>query len=677
MLQGTHLLLFILIICVLPVTTAWSLAPASCDLLHAHNWVQTQFGGQPAGLHESDSKFNQFSSEPPFSFIYNGKSSSDLLKTWKKEISTQKLDGKRIQHTLIFLDPVTGLQVKCKGVEYKDFPTVEWTVYFRNTGFKDTPILENIKGLDSTFIRGQEGEFLLHHDRGTSVRADDFEPLTTPLLPKSELTLTPQGGRPCGQASPYFNLEWGNEGVITAVGWPGKWSAEFTRDSDRKIHVTAGQEHTHLQLHPGEEIRTPLIVLQFWTGDYLTSQNLWRRWMVAHNIPRINGKISSPQLTPCSSHQYGEMINANEENQKMFIDRYLEEKIQIDYWWMDAGWYVNDGTWFNTGTWEVDPQRFPLGLRAVSDYAHTKKIKTIVWFEPERVNGKNWLSENHPEWILGGNLLNLGNKDAWNWLVNHVDHLITEQGIDLYRQDYNIDPLSFWRDNDAPNRQGITENHYVTGYLSYWDELKKRYPNMMIDSCASGGHRNDLETMRRAIPLLRSDYIFEPIGQQNHTYGLSFWLPWFGTGTWAENAYDFRSCMCPGQIGCWDMRRKDLNYDFLRRMTREWREVAPNYFGDYYPLTPFNAGDNVWMAWQFDRPENGEGTVQIFRRPNSKDDSAHLKLKGLLPESHYILKNLDQTSSFELTGKELMSEGLSVHITEAPSAQVITYKMAR
>ena len=241
------------------------------------------------------------------------------------------------------------------------------------------------------------------------------------------------------------------------------------------------------------------------------------------------------QLAACSSHQFGEMIHANTANQKLFVDRYLEEGLKLDYWWMDAGWYVNRTGWPNTGTWEVDTQRFPGGLRPICDHAHAKGVKTIVWFEPERVTADTWLSTKHPEWILGGaggGLLNLGNPAARKWLTNHVDKLLTEQAIDLYRQDYNIDPLDFWRRDEPADRQGITEIRYVEGYLAYWDQLRRRHPDMLIDSCASGGRRNDLETLRRAVPLLRSDYIIEPVGNQGHTYGMSFWIPYYGTGTW-------------------------------------------------------------------------------------------------------------------------------------------------
>jgi alpha-galactosidase len=150
------------------------------------------------------------------------------------------------------------------------------------------------------------------------------------------------------------------------------------------------------------------------------------------------------------------MINANTRNQIQFIDRYREEKLNLDYWWMDAGWYWNKTGWPNTGTWEVDTNRFPGGLRPICDHAHTGGEKIIVWFEPERVTAGTWLWDKHPEWLLG-DLLNLGNEQARLWLTDHVSRMLTEQGIDLYRQDFNIDPLPYWRRNDTPDRQGITE----------------------------------------------------------------------------------------------------------------------------------------------------------------------------------------------------------------------------
>jgi len=632
--------------------------------------------------------------QPPFSFIYDGKSSTELLKSWKAGCASRKLDPQRTEHMLTYTDPAGGLEVRCVAVEYADFPTVEWTLYFKNTGSADTPILEKIQSLDIGLNGSTDGEFLLHHNIGSPANGNDYGLVETPLVRNVTKRLGGTGGRPTNSDWSYFNLEWSGEGLIVSVGWPGQWAAQFVRDNARGLHLLAGQEVTRFKLLPGEQVRSPLIVLQFWKGDWIAAQNVWRRWMMAHSMPKPGGELPRPQLLASSSRQYNEMIDANEARQIMFIDRYLQEGIQLDYWWMDAGWYVHHGGgWPRVGTWEVDKARFPRGLRAVSDYAHGKGLKTLVWFEPERVTADTWLSNNHPEWVLGGakgGLLNLGDDAARQWLTEHVDRLLTEQGIDLYRQDFNMDPLDYWRKADAPDRQGITEIKHVTGYLAYWDELRRRHPDMLIDSCASGGRRNDIETMRRAVPLWRSDYAYEAIGHQCMMYGLSLWLPFHGTGTVGmRNAPYYGSGKTAVEpYALWsnagqslgfgiDIRVRDLDYAALRRFIGQWRQVNADYYGDFYPLTPWTRDDIVWMAWQFDRPESGEGLVQVFRRHNSFYESARLKLRGVSEDTKYLLTNLDTGGQQSLSGRELLNEGLPVTIADKPGVATITYRRQR
>ena len=107
--------------------------------------------------------------------------------------------------------------------------------------------------------------------------------------------------------------------------------------------------------------------------------------------------------------------------------------------------------------------------------------------------------------LLDRRLLDMGNPDALQWCVLNTLQVLERQGIDYYRHDFNVEPLIFWRGNDAPDRQGITEIKDVTGFLRYYDELLRHKPGLLIDNCASGGQRNDLETMRRSVPLWRSD----------------------------------------------------------------------------------------------------------------------------------------------------------------------------
>ena len=626
----------------------------------------------------------------PFSFTYDGRPSADLLRGWQPRYSQRALDIDRREAVVTWTDPRTGLEVRCVAVSYRDFPTVEWTVHFKNNGTGDTPILENIMALDTRWQRGPGGEFLLHHEYGTffPLSPTDFMPQTSHLAPQDVERFIPSRGRPTAGVMPYFDLDRGNHsGVIVVVGWPGAWVAEFARDAQRGLRVTAGQERTHLLLHPGEEIRTPLMVLQFWRGDWISAQNTWRRWMIAHNLPRPGGRPPQPILAGSSSMEFGEMIHANEQNQLLFIDRYREEKIPLDYWWMDAGWYENNGRWQEPIALRVDRARFPHGLRAITDHAHATGLKSIVWFEPERVMTTNSLFKEHPDWLLrnlistnvASRLFYLGNPAARKWLTDVVSNLITSEGIDVYRQDFNVvEPVELWRSHDAADRQGITENHHLVGYLAFWDELLRRHPGLVIDNCAGGGSRNDLESMRRSLPFWRSDYRFDVVSNQCQTYGLALWLPYFGTGTGPRQftSYELRSNFdCPLMIGLWDLRDRTLPYDDLRRALAQWRDYAQNYEGDYYPLTPYSLGPEAWLAWQFDRPAAGRGVVQAFRRSENTDTTMRLKLAGLDPAARYRFSDLDRPGADrDFTGRELMDAGLEVTIAAQPGAAVLTYR---
>lgn len=626
----------------------------------------------------------------PFSFTYGGVPSAALLPHWKEARTTRRLDARRTQQVRTWTDPATGLQVRLEAVEYRDDPGAEWVVWFRNTGSKDTPIIEKILSLDTRFECSGEAGYLLRHSVGSPATRSDYAPLETPLPAGASKRITGAGGRPTGSDLCFFNLDAGAQGVILALGWPGQWAAEFTRDIPASLHVTAGQELTHFLLHPGEEVRTPLVVILHWSGDWIRGQNLWRRWMMRYGMPHPGGRLPAPQMTAASSRAYEEMIHADEASQIMFIDRYLAEGFKLDVWWMDAGWYVQDKGWPQTGTWEVDTKRFPHGFKRISDHAHSKSIRILVWFEPERVAPDTWLSQNHPEWILGGKaggLLDLGNPEAWRWLVEHIDRLIRENGIDIYRQDFNMDPLPYWRGHDAPDRQGITEIKHVMGFLAFWDELRRRHPNLLIDTCASGGRRLDLETLRRSVPLWRSDYAFEPVGHQCMTYGISLWLPYHGTATVATvdapyygggytpvDPYAFWSNAAPS-LGCGvDMRVKEIDYAALKKLFNDWRRMSAWYYGDYAPLTPYTQADDTWIAWQFHRPEKGDGVVQAFRRPASPNSTVRLKLRWLDLNARYRVTTIEGEPVGTYTGMALMEEGLPVTLPNRPQAGVLEYR---
>lgn len=617
---------------------------------------------------------------PPFSFLYGGQPSDGLLPGWRFDETTEPLDAQRTRRTQTYRDPLTGLVVRCQAVVYADFPVVEWTLRLRNEGNQDTPLLEGLQALDAWLGAGQDGH-VLHHAVGSPCQANDFEPLTTAIDPGVAKRITAAGGRPTNSDLCYANLEWAGGGVVLGVGWPGQWAATWERDGARGVRACIGQERLRVRLHPGEEIRSPLVALLFWQdGDWIRAQNLWRRWQVAHVLPRPGGTPIAPHYAGC----FGNLRpNAAEEIEQ--IAGWRREGIALDYWFIDAGWYVHPGDWPQIGTWEVDRERFPRGLREVADACHAQGTRFIVWFEPERAAADSWITRNRPEWVLGGaqgGVVDLGNPEAWRWLVDRIDSLLTSEGIDVYRQDHNIDPLPYWQGHDTPDREGMTEMGHATGYLALWDELLRRHPGLWIDSCASGGRRNDLETLRRSVPLLRSDYPLTAFnatgapGQQCQTYGLSLWMPYHGTGAPFGDPYTMRSSFAPAFRMGWDVRDQAIDHELLRRTVAEFRQIAEDMLGDFYPLTPYTLANDAWLAWQFDRPETGRGSIQAFRRAECPQGSLSVTLRGLDPDATYTVTDLDRKTAAELKGSTLAS-GLAIDAPDKPAARILVYERRR
>ena len=189
--------------------------------------------------------------EPPFSFIYGGKPSAELLKTWKLKRSSKKLDEQRTQRTLTWTDPKTGLVVRCVGGRV---PATSRPSSGRSTS--RTPARPTRRSSrtsrrsTSRFERGAEGEFVLHHDTGSPCTPTDYQPLETRSARARRSASPPPAGGRRNSDLPYFNLEWPGEGVIVVVGWPGQWAAEFTRDEANGLRCRGRAGTDALQAAP-------------------------------------------------------------------------------------------------------------------------------------------------------------------------------------------------------------------------------------------------------------------------------------------------------------------------------------------------------------------------------------------------------------------------------------------
>ena len=222
----------------------------------------------------------------------------------------------------------------------------------------------------------------------------------------------------------------------------------------------------------------------------------------------------------------------------------------------------------------------------------------------------------------------------------------------------------------------MKEIRHIENLYRFWDYLLERFPEMVIDNCASGGKRLDWETVSRSVPLWRSDYYHydDPDGYQCHTYGLNYFLPVHGTGILLPDQYSFRSSLSSTLIYNWKITEKGVSVIEMQDRLNEYRGIRDYYFEDYYPLTGDGdlTGHDVWLAYQMHKPSDGSGIVVAFRREDSGADHCIVRLGGLSPDKLYRLTDSDTGEIVENTGLEL-SEGLTLRLDNPKSSLLIKY----
>jgi len=619
------------------------------------------------------------------SWVLKGAPSTAFLKQWQRNTQVIGADAHRERREVTYADPAAGLQVRIEAALFKDFPAVEWVAFVTNTAQADSPLIENLQALDAAFALPSAGSTTLHWAKGAVASFDDFAPQDTELKAGTKLGLQPGGGRSSSQVMPFFNLEGTGSGVIVAVGWSGEWAAEFSANGQGTAFVKAGLARTHLVLRPGEEIRTPRMLLLFYQGDRWRGQNLFRQFVLAHHRPQQNGQ---PLVAPITCGNWG---GTRAEVHLDNIRQIIAQNLQLKYYWIDAEWFGQSGAgggWpVNVGNWAVKKDLYPEGFKPLSDALRASGRELMLWFEPERVfKGTPW-HQAHREWLLnqGGenSLWNLGNPEARKFLTDFISARIDEFGLGCYRQDFNMDPLPFWHAADPPDRQGISEMRHIEGLYAFWDELRARHPGLIIDNCASGGRRLDLETLGRATPFWRTDGPRDPIAHQCHTYGLLPWVPLSSTSQdRAGDNYEFRSSMCSALCLNWwisgdapaERIPANFPFDWAKRALAQYLQIRDFYEGDYYPLTGYTQATDAWMAYQLDRPDRGDGLIVALRRPQSPYEAARFKLRGPEADKTYEVTDLDTGAKRPYRGEELRAPGLSVAIASKPGSALLLYR---
>ena len=618
-----------------------------------------------------EKSFHARATDFPISFTLDGRPSADLLKSWIVEPGPIQTEKGKHRQTILLRDPGSKIEIACELTTFAEFPAVDWLLRVTNQGPKDSPIIENVQVLDVALAKqaGDAREYILRRSRGSRMSPLDFAPMDELLGPGTQRTLSGHNGRSSDYDLPFMNLSWGRGGMVLGVGWSGQWQTRLQRNNKNGLRVTSGMQHTRIKLHAGESIRTPRMLLLFWDGtDMLRGHNLFRRLILAHYNPRIDDKL----VTPPIARGVADLNGYTEQNQLEAIPKLKETGIEV--LWIDAGWFV--GGWpHGMGNWTAKPECFPNGLGPVGKAVHEAGMKFLVWFEPERVSRGSMIDRDHPEWVIGpvtewGGLFNWGIPAAREWMTNLLSQQITDGKIDIFRNDFNMESLSYLLRSDSTDRQGISEIRFVEGMYKIWDDLRERHHGLWIDNCASGGRMIDLETTLRSIPLWQSDAQVDGgagITAQLQNAGLNLYLPMHcGGNTGVEPSYIFRSAMMSGNpMG-------DVPNDEAGRATVEtFHLVRPYFAGDYYPLFAHTTDESVWWAYQLDLPEQGRGMVLAFRREKNPQAKNALLLHAIDRNANYDVTDKDAGKTTRISGLQLKS--IIVEIPQAPGSKLIFY----
>ncbi len=659
---------------------------------------------------EQSSAYNSYIADLstlPFSFVYDNTSYNGFpAETFRQVEHRHSIEG--LKERDVFVLQTGDLQVTVDAACYAEYGAYEWTVWFENTGTQNSGVISDVLAADMTFagerpvLKGILGDHQNQYRPYVHVIAEE------PTHFRSDT------GRPTHIWFPYFNLEHGDGGTLIALGWGGTWEANFSvEEKDQTRFTAAATNDLCTYLKPGEKIRSALMSFLPYTvrdEDYAT--NLWRRWFLDCNLPRLNAK--GDQVQPFSTTWLAVdtgipnsdgSISERHFTWKPSLKKMFSEGIKMDYRWFDAGWYfapdgqtVESDWWGTVGTWELDTVKWPdNSFRESVDFAHAHNMKTLVWFEPERVTHlddliKNWGYKK--EWAIQcDNVIanNIGNEECLQWTLGRIISFFDKYDVDMYREDNNCDPRKCWDTlsaEEGENRKGIVENKSVTAHYRMWDSIieycARTGKDTFVDSCASGGGRNDLESLRRGIPLMRSD-ADRTTTALRLSMGTAFnrWVPFHGAACVEQegqvdvdgkrDVYIFRASYNPIlNLSAQWVQDPTTDFELIRFGMREWDSVKDYLLKDFYLLTPWNGpiDKTHWTSYVYFDPDQDSGVLFAFRMEEAEERSYTHLLTMLKPEQRYELRDADTGVIGTFSGAEL-ANGYTVTHPQPRSAALI------
>ena len=484
------------------------------------------------------------------------------------------------------------------------------------------------------------------------------------------------------------------------VNWSGAWKLQATGPASNgqvTVQFTLGDTATAVPRdQPLESPHGFFGVARGDQSDVTLALQAYIRQGIRHGRP-----IEAP-VTYNTWFAYGTRIDE---------DAILDEikhaaRAGVELFMIDAGWYAGpDGVWdYSTGlgNWVPDPDRFPSGLGVLTDYAHALGMKAGVWIEPERMDlatvyelelaKERFLATADGRYNPGMDngeaataQICLGDAEAREWILGQLVRLIDSARPDYLKWDNN-----FWINCDRPGHgHGPDDGNFahVKGLYALLAALRERYPALSIENCAGGGNRLDGGLLQFTDSAWMDDVTAPSSHVRHNLEGLgtifppAYLLSFVTNGEFesirdgGERTLEFRSRM-PGMLGL-TWRSHEFDDEDLDEIAAEVataktiRGAVPAAASFMLTDQARSDGSGEFDAMQLYSP--AARTSAVFVYASDGLDWFTVRLKGLEPETRYLISTVWGEELAEATGAELMTKGVDIINSSDSGAQVVLF----
>ena len=494
------------------------------------------------------------------------------------------------------------------------------------------------------------------------------------------------------------------EVIAGALAWSGNFRLNFEVDEYDVLTVLAGANPngSEYRLRPGESFTTPeMIYTHSLRGAGGASRNL-------HDWGRNYGVYHAERVVPTLLNSWeGAYFDFDAKVLKQMIDD--AASMGLEMFVLDDGWFGNkyprNAANAGLGDWQVNWKKLPAGIDDIASYAHRKGLKFGIWIEPEMVNPKSELAERHPDWIVRPPkreapetrrqwLLDLSNPAVQDFVFETFDNTMKlSDKIDYIKWDANRNANNVGSAYLPADEQSHFWIDYAQGFYKVMERIRAKYPDVLIQACASGGGRVEYGALRYFDEFWTSDNT-EALSRARIQYGTSLFYPAVAMGSHVSavpnhqtgnvTPIKFRFDMaCAGRLGM-ELQPKqmtDAEKEFARRAIasyKEYRDIVMQ--GDLYRIgTPYDESGCYGVLYV--AKDKRQAVLFAYSlRYQGRSLIPKFRLDGLDPKTGYTVRelNVDKPRFWfdgkTLSGELLMNAGINPHLSKIYDSAVFILK---